>query len=356
VVLPLILVWANSLRTGWNPRRLFDDPGRVLEAVAMVAAVIGLSAIALTSSTPVSYLVFPALIWAALRFGQRGATLAVFLAAGMAVLLTANNLGPFVRHSITDSALSTQLYIAVAALATLCLGAIVSERQRSAAQLVESRRRELERATEERQRIARDLHDSVSQSLFSMTLHARTAERALHGAGEAPDGPVGRELGHVGQLSRTALAEMRALILELRPRGLAEEGLVSALTKHAGAMSAREGVAIEVTGPSERLPVSTGCEENLYRLGQEALANASKHAGATRIAVAVTNDGSRVGLEVRDDGHGFDAGATYPGHLGLTTMQSRASEIGAKLGIDSVPGSGTVVHLELPLGGSAAQT
>jgi signal transduction histidine kinase len=356
VVLPLILVWAHSFRTGWNPRRALEDPSRVLEAAAMIGAVIGLSAIALTSSTPVAYLVFPALIWAALRFGQRGATLAVFLAAGTAVLLTANNLGPFVRHSITASALSTQLYIAVAALTTLCLGAIVSERQRSAAQLVESRRRELERATEERQRIARDLHDSVSQSLFSMTLHARTAERALHGVGQEPDGPVGRELGHVGQLSRTALAEMRALIFELRPRGLAEEGLVSALTKHAGAMSAREGVAIEVTGPSERLPISTECEENLYRLGQEALANASKHAQARRIAVGVTNDGSSVGLEVRDDGRGFDAGATYPGHLGLTTMQSRASEMGAKLGIESAPASGTVVRVELPLGGSDART
>jgi signal transduction histidine kinase len=352
----LILVWANSLRSGWNPWRALDNPGRALEASAMIAAVIGLSAIAFTNSTPVAYLVFPALIWAALRFGQRGATLAVFCATGTAVLLTANNLGPFVRHSITQSALSTQLYIAVAALTTLCLGAIVSERQRSAAQLVESRRRELERATEERQRIARDLHDSVSQSLFSMTLHARTAERALQGAGQEPDGAVGRELGHVGQLSRTALAEMRALIFELRPRSLAEEGLVSALTKHAGAMSARDGLTIEVTGPSERLPIGTGDEEQLYRLGQEALANASKHARATRIAVAVTNDGSSVWLEVRDDGRGFDAEATYPGHLGLTTMQSRASEIGAELGIDSAPGSGTAVRVELPVGGVDAQT
>jgi signal transduction histidine kinase len=356
VVLPLILVWAQSLRSGWRPGRALDSPGRVLEAMAMLAAVVGLSAIAFTSSTPVAYLVFPALIWAALRFGQRGATLAVFCATGTAVLLTANNLGPFVRHSITQSALSTQLYIAVAALTTLCLGAIVSERQRSAAQLVESRRRELERASEERQRIARDLHDSVSQSLFSMTLHARTAERALQGAGQEPGGRVGEELGHVGQLSRTALAEMRALIFELRPRSLAEEGLVSALTKHAGAMSARDGVAIEVTGPSERLPISAGDEEHLYRLGQEALANANKHAGATRIAVAVTNDGSSVGLEVRDDGRGFDAEATFPGHLGLTTMRSRASEIGAKLGIDSATASGTVVRVELPLGASDGQT
>jgi signal transduction histidine kinase len=350
VVLPLVIVWAGFRPAAW------PNPGRMLEATAMVAAVIGLSAIVLASPRPVSYLVFPALIWAAVRFGQRGATLAVFLAAGMAVWRTAHNVGPFVRHSITQSALNTQLYIGVAALTTLCLGAIVSERQRSAADLVESRRRELERASEERQRIARDLHDSVSQSLFSMTLHARTAERALKQTGQATDGPVGRELGQVDELSRTALAEMRALIFELRPRGLAEEGLVSALRKHAGAVSAREGLPIEVTGPSERLPVSAECEEHLYRLGQEALANASKHAQATEVTVAVTTDGTNVGLEVRDDGRGFDPTASYAGHLGLTTMRSRAHDIGAQINIASAPGRGTVVSVQLPIAQMDAQT
>jgi signal transduction histidine kinase len=355
VVTPLILVWARSWPPKWDLRRVLRHPRRVLEAVAMVAAVIGLSALALSSSQPISYLVFPALIWAAVRFGQRGATLAVFCAAGMAVWQTANNVGPFVRHSITASALSTQLFMAVAALTTLCLGAIVSERQRSAAELVESKRRELERAAEERQRIARDLHDSVSQSLFSMTLHARTAQRALQQTGQGGNGPVGRELGYVGELSRTALAEMRALIFELRPRGLAEEGLVSALTKHAAAVSAREGVAIEVAGPSERLPVSGDCEQHLYRLGQEALANASKHSQATRITVTVTNGGSSLALEVSDNGRGFDPAATFAGHLGLSTMRSRASDIGAKLLIDSAPGRGTAVRVELPLPDAAVQ-
>jgi signal transduction histidine kinase len=355
VVVPLMLVWAQSWRSGWRPPRAFQNPRRLLEAVAMVGAVIGLSAIVLSSPRPISYLVFPALIWAAVRFGQRGATLAVFCAALMAVWSTANNLGPFVRHSITATALSTQLYMAVAALTTLCLGAIVSERQRSTTELVESKRRELESASDERQRIARDLHDSVSQSLFSMTLHARTAQRALQETGQQANGAVARELRHVGELSRAALAEMRALIFELRPRGLAEEGLVSALRKHAGAVGARERIAVSVNGPSERLPLSPECEEHLYRLGQEAIANASKHAEATRITVGVTSDGSTVGLEISDDGRGFDPQATYAGHLGLTTMQSRASEVGATLRIDSAPGSGTVVSVELPIRALAAQ-
>ena len=139
VVLPLILVWAHFPSPAWRAR----SP---VEAAAMIAAVVGLSVRALSSKSPFAYLVFPALIWAALRFGQQGATLAVAVAAGMAVAETAHNVGPFVQHSITQSALTTQLYIAVAALTTLCLGATVSERQRSASELVEAKRRRPGRA------------------------------------------------------------------------------------------------------------------------------------------------------------------------------------------------------------------
>jgi signal transduction histidine kinase len=349
VVLPFIIVWVPLLIAAARRGPVTWPSARTLEALAVIAAVLGVSAIVLASPRPISYLVFPALIWAAVRFGQRGATFAVLCAAGMAVWRTAQNVGPFVRHSITETTLSTQLYIGVAALTTLCLGAIVSERQRSAADLVESRRRELERASDERQRIARDLHDSVSQSLFSMTLHARAAERALRQTGRQAYEAVGRELGRVAELSSSALAEMRALIFELRPGGLAEEGLVSALTKHAAAVSAREGLWIDVSGPTERLPITPDHEEQLYRLGQEALANLVKHAEAGRGTVRVTNDGSAIGLEVGDDGRGFDSAAAYTGHLGLQTMRSRAAEIGADLQIASAAGQGTRVSVRLPI-------
>ena len=119
--------------------------------------------------------------------------------------------------------------------------------------------------------------------------------------------------------------------------------------RRTGAVSAREGLPIKVTGPSERLPIGADCEEHLYRLGQEALANASKHAQATQVTVAVTNDGTKVGLEVRDDGRGFDPAATYAGHLGLTTMRSRAGDIGAQIKIDSAPERGTLVRVQLPI-------
>jgi integral membrane sensor domain MASE1 len=132
VTIPLALAWAQPPSRAWR--------GRVLwEAALTIAAVVALSAGALSADLPLTYLVFPALTWAALRLGQRGATLAVAVAAGMAVGITANEVGAFVQHSITDSALSTQLYIAVAALTTLCLAAVISERGRAAREAADSR-------------------------------------------------------------------------------------------------------------------------------------------------------------------------------------------------------------------------
>ena len=195
VVVPLAMAWAHTRVSVWRGRR-------AVEGAMTLAAVAGLSVIALSADQPLTYIVFPAFIWAALRLGPPGATLAVAVAAVIAVLATSNAEGPFVEHSPTDSALNLQLYIVFAALTTGCLAAIVSERRRAALELAESQRREGERAALERQRIARDLHDSVSQSLFSTTLHVRTAQHALELEKLDSTGPVGEELNEIGQLTR----------------------------------------------------------------------------------------------------------------------------------------------------------
>jgi signal transduction histidine kinase len=273
--------------------------------------------IALSADQPLTYIVFPAFIWAALRLGPQRATLAVAVAAMIAVLATSRAAGPFVEQAPTDSALNLQLYIIFAALTTCCLAAIVSERRHTTLELAESQRREGERAALERQRIARDLHDSVSQSLFSTTLHVRTAQHAPELEKLDPDGPVGEELSEIGQLTRGALAEMRALIFELQPGTLAEEGLVAALSKQASALNAREGLVIEVDGPDERLPIRAEVEEQLYRLGQEALANVVKHARASSAIVRIAATDDTVSIQVSDDGRGFDPAAVGPDHFGL---------------------------------------
>jgi PAS domain S-box-containing protein len=200
----------------------------------------------------------------------------------------------------------------------------------------------------ERGRLARELHDSVSQGLFSMTMHARAAQLAMAKAGIDDSGPLGRSVFQLAELTRGALAEMRALIFELRPGALAEEGLLGALRKQGAALSAREEVLVTVQGPDQPLGLDAEVEEHLYRIVSEALHNVVKHARADRAAVSVTTEAGIMRVTVSDDGMGFDPEATYAGHLGLSTMAQRAEAIGAVLTITSGPGTGTVVLLSWP--------
>jgi signal transduction histidine kinase len=207
----------------------------------------------------------------------------------------------------------------------------------------------------ERQRLARELHDSVSQALFSMTLHARTAERRLDAHDVPAHDPLALSLATLSDLSRGALAEMRALIFELRPGALECDGLVAALTRQAQAINAREGLTITVSGPPERLPVDARAEEHLYRLVLEALNNTVKHAGAATASVDVTVDEAarHLTIVVRDDGRGFDPAAVAGGHLGQATMRDRATALGGDLTVLSAVGAGCTITLQVPLAAAA---
>jgi signal transduction histidine kinase len=341
VVLPLLLAWAQ-------------DPLRALrrmaswEGAAVIAAVTALGVVAISTEEPITYLVFPALIWAAFRFGPPGATLSIAITAGVAIGVTANDVGPFFKQPIDHRTLSTQLYVAVAALTTLFLSAVVSERERSARDLAEARRTEGERAVEERRRIARDLHDSVSQALFSTVLHTRTAQKANVQEGGSPSGRVGRSLSSIAELTRSVQSEMRALIFELR-RDPVHDGLVAALTRHASELRAPDLPTIDVRGPGARLPLSPRAENQLFAIVREALANVVKHAGASTALILVTVEAGQVVVEICDNGRGFDPAASHPGHFGLDSMRSRAAEIGGRLAITSTRAFGSIVRVEVPL-------
>ncbi|MDQ2852219.1 MAG: sensor histidine kinase [Actinomycetota bacterium] len=203
-------------------------------------------------------------------------------------------------------------------------------------------------ASVERTRLARELHDSVSQALFSMIMHARAAQLPMLKAGLDEHSPPGRAVGELVQLTRGALAEMRALIFELRPAALAEEGLVAALQKQGEALTAREQVTITVTGPQQRLDLSTNVEEHLYRIAGEALHNLVKHAGADRATVGVSAAASTIEVVISDNGVGFSPEEEHAGHLGLANMTQRAQAIGADLRITSAPTAGTTVTVTLP--------
>ena len=200
---------------------------------------------------------------------------------------------------------------------------------------------------EERQKLARDLHDSVTQSLFSASLQAQAAQSLW---GRDPQKAKER-LDRVVELCGGALAEMRALIFELRPAALQEEGLVSALRKHAAAREARDGIAVEFVAEDERR-LAPQHEEAAYRIVREALHNVVKHARARRARVRLRFRPAALELEVHDDGQGFDVSAMRSG-LGLTSMRERAEQLGGSLDVQSRPGRGTTVSARLPVGADA---
>jgi Na+/proline symporter/two-component sensor histidine kinase len=204
---------------------------------------------------------------------------------------------------------------------------------------------------EERHRLARELHDSVSQALFSMTLYTRAVELAAQKDGADPAGPVARGLAELRALTQGALAEMRAALFQLRPDTLHEEGLVEAIRKRADAITARENVEVRVHGPADRLPITDLAEAELFRVVQEAMHNSVKHASPSRIDVRLGDHPDIEGallIEVADDGTGFDPDAPHLAGLGLGGMRERMRRIGGQLAIDSRPDGSTTVRLVLP--------
>jgi signal transduction histidine kinase len=195
-------------------------------------------------------------------------------------------------------------------------------------------------ALEERQRLARDLHDSVSQALYGIGLGARTARALLDRAPQDADEP----LDYVLSLAEAGLSEMRSLIFELRPESLERESLPAAIDRQVTAIRARH--TLEVTadyrgceGVSLPLPI----KETLFRVAQEALHNATRHAHASLASVDLVCAAHTVRLTIRDNGVGFDVNRQYPGHFGLRGMRERVLRQGGKLTIESTPGSGTTV-------------
>ena len=196
-------------------------------------------------------------------------------------------------------------------------------------------------ALEERHRLARELHDSVSQALFSMNLTARATQMAVQQAGADPDGPVARGVEQLLELTQGALAEMRALIFQLRPEALHEEGLTAAVRKHAAAVAAREGLEVRVYAEEDRLPLAEVAEEELLRVVQEAVHNCVKHAHPHHVDIrlaGVAGDPGSLVVEVEDDGVGFEPSAPHPGHLGLDTMRERTERLGGRLVVESSDG------------------
>lgn len=199
---------------------------------------------------------------------------------------------------------------------------------------------------EERNRLARELHDSVTQSLFSLSLNLEAAGQMMVNKPEKSKMLIDRSQ----EMAAEALAEMRSLIFELRPAALQEKGLAAALSNHINLFRRRHGLEVSLSLEGEgRLPPDL--EFCLYRVAQESLTNIAKHARAKKVHVIYTVGSEEASLLVTDDGVGFDGQTTGAESFGLLGMRERVTALRGRLTITSVAGSGTTIEARIPLQG-----
>ncbi|MFD7282546.1 GAF domain-containing sensor histidine kinase [Streptomyces sp. NPDC059862] len=200
---------------------------------------------------------------------------------------------------------------------------------------------------EERSRLAHELHDAVSQKLFSLRLTAQAAAALVDRDPARAKG----ELQQVAALAAEAADELRAAVVELRPAALDEDGLVATLRTQIQVLDRAHTAHVTFTGRGVRaLPAAQ--EEAMLRVAQEALHNALRHSGADRVDVTLERRGSGAVLRVTDDGSGFEPRTVRRAgrHLGLVSMRDRASGVGGTLTVESAPGKGTTIEMEVPGG------
>jgi len=202
---------------------------------------------------------------------------------------------------------------------------------------------------DERNRLARDLHDSVTQSLYSLTLFAEAASEELN-AGEVETAKA--HLKDLRETSRQALQEMRLMIFELRPPELDEKGLALAVQERLEAVESRAGMETSMkVGFTERL--NPNLELGLYSIAREAMNNILKHSQATKVAITLNKEDKKVILEICDNGIGLDLSTEkFKSGLGIKGMRERAKQIGANLDLERMPEGGTRLIVEVPNGGN----
>lgn len=203
-------------------------------------------------------------------------------------------------------------------------------------------------ALEERARLARDLHDTVNQQLFALSMGLATVRRTL-GAGHIDTAQAAAELESLEQLARESHTQIREIILQLRPVSLERHGLSSALREYARRMAEEAGWTLEMKLP-DSIELSAEVRDALFRVGQEALANIRKHAQASRVTITLNQKGDEAVFTVADDGKGFDPKEPVRiTAVGIIGMKERLQEVGGTLKVTSRPGEGTIVTAVAPV-------
>jgi signal transduction histidine kinase len=197
---------------------------------------------------------------------------------------------------------------------------------------------------QERARISRELHDTVSQTLYAITLGAIRARSLLR---ENEGAEVRHLIDELLQLANEGQAELRALITDIRSRRFTTGRFLTALRDLVADMQRRNGLDIRLSSPDEPyLPAAT--QEALVMIIREALQNVARHGDATRVEIEINLDSAQLVILIADDGRGFDPAKPRPGHFGLQSMRERAAAVGAEFALFSGVGRGTQVRVTLP--------
>jgi signal transduction histidine kinase len=341
VFAPLVLCWAGVRISAITWRQALE--GVVVAALIVVLAL-------LPSQRDVPYIVFPLLIWAALRAGPRGATAAVALVTTLTIYNTAHHDGPFVRATITQSLLATQLFVLAAALTSLVLGAVTEERRgalealRSALEALRtserrlraSRARIVKAGDAERRRLERNLHDGAQQHLVSLALTLRLARLHLD------KDPAGADhlLTEASVELQCALDALRELARGIHPAVLSDQGLGPALQ----VLASHAHIRVELTSRlTTRLPPPV--ETAVYYVAAEGLTNIAKYAHATSAAVHLETINGKVVLHVGDNGVG---GSDPDRGSGLRGLADRVEALGGELELSSPAGQETTLTASIP--------
>ena len=367
VVAPVLLVWISS-RVG-----TFSIRQRI-EGLLVLTLLAFLSWYVFVGRPPegvfhqaLIYMVFPFVIWAALRFGQHGAATSTIIVSGIATWGTVQGLGPFSLESINDGLVLLQTFMAVVSLTALVLGAATLERKKTAASLnsvatqnallldqvrTTNRRlralsqRHIEAHEHERLRLSRELHDESGQMLAALNVKLGLVERKGAAYPEIMD-DVSELRSTVGLLQEN----LHRVAADLRPASLDHLGLVNATQQYIREIAEQHDLIAQFDAQGlNEIRLSAEIEIALFRIIQESLTNVIHHANATRVDVVLDSRNSHILAIIEDDGIGFyNAYEDDESHLGIFGMRERVQMLGGEITIDSEPGSGTAIRIEVPI-------
>lgn len=357
MVTPAVVLLVRNL-----PGILSDRPGRRFEGLVLTLLMLLTSAIVFGGGAEPDFfwpvfaiLIPPLLFWAALRFGTLGASGSVLLVTLVSTFGTAQGMGPFIFESPAENTLSLQLFMLGTGLPLVGLAVILSEQRRTVGVLREThgRLRDLNRdllAARETEagRIARELHDDLGQRMALVSIGLSHLRRSVIPEDARSLGEITRLQEFTSSISRS----LRELSHQLHPTALQHTGLAVALQMACEEVARVTRLDVQLVSDGDVSALPSEVALCLFRVAQEGLGNAVRHAQARTIRLSLRRDTGNVMLLVADDGIGFVPGSTgsRPG-LGLHSMLQRMSLVGGILTIDSAPGTGTRIRAQVPMHG-----